>query len=107
MQGYNKLVLPPTNLTSSVHQWNWSPDYQQAFDMVKHNLTHAPVLSIRDYTTPFEVVPDASGYALGTVLLQERRPAAYESGKMIPAERNYTVTEQEMLGVMHTLSTLR
>ena len=56
---------------------------------------------------PYEVVSDASGIGLGAVLLQDGRPIAFESRKLSPAEQNYTVTEQEMLGVIHALQTWR
>jgi hypothetical protein len=39
------------------------------------------------------------GVGLEAVLLQDGRPIAFESRKLSPAERNYTVTEQEMLVV--------
>ena len=45
----------------------------------------------------YEVVTDASDTALGAVLLQEGHPIAYASKKMIPAELNYSTTEQELL----------
>jgi hypothetical protein len=53
------------------------------------------------------LVSDASGVGLGAVLLQDRRPVAFESRKLSPAEQNYTVTEQEMMGVIHALKTWR
>ena len=53
------------------------------------------------------MVSDASGFGLGAVLLQDGRPVAFESRKLSPAEQNYTVTEQEMLGVVHALKVWR
>jgi hypothetical protein len=40
------------------------------------------------------------------VLLQNGKPIAYESRKLLPAERNYTTTEQELLAVVHALEAL-
>jgi hypothetical protein len=53
------------------------------------------------------MVSDASRVGLGAVLLQDGRPVAFESRKLSPAEQNYNVTEQEMLGVIHALKTWR
>jgi hypothetical protein len=53
------------------------------------------------------MVSNASGVGLGAVLLEDGRPVAFESRKLSPAEQNYTVTEQEMLRVIHALKTWR
>ena len=60
-----------------------------------------------DFTKPFEVISDASDFALGAVLIQEGHPIAYESRKLIPAEINYTVTEKELLASVHALTVWR
>ena len=53
------------------------------------------------------VVADASGVALGAILMQAGRPVAFESRVLSPAERNYPVGEQELLAVVHALQTWR
>jgi len=80
---------------------------KKAFETVKYALTHAPVLSLPDFTKPFEVICDASIEGLGAVLLQQDKPLAFESRKLIPAEINYTTGEQELLAVVHALKTWR
>ena len=80
---------------------------QSAFDAVKTALSSAPVLALPDPDAPFEVIADASGFGLGAILQQNGRPIAYESRKLLPAERNYTTTEQELLAVVHALRTWR
>lgn len=53
-------------------EWKWGSDEQTAFDHLKEQLTSPPVLGYPDYTQPFILHTDASGYGLGAVLCQEQ-----------------------------------
>jgi hypothetical protein len=101
------MVVPLTDLTRKDMRFIWTNECQEAFEKVKHALTNAPVLAPPKLGEPFEVVSDASGVGLDAVLLQDGRPVAFENRKLSPPEQNYTVTEQEMLGVDHALKTWR
>ena len=84
----------------------WDSACQKAFDGLKTALTTAPCLALPDTSegSPiFDLVCDASGFGLGAVLIQEGRPIAFWSRKMVPAEQNYHVTEQEVLADMEAL----
>jgi hypothetical protein len=111
IKNFAQIALPLTELTKSDAQWRWTEVEQQAFDHLKRAMTTAPVLLIPDMTKPFEIVTDASGYAVGATLLQDQgrgmQPIAFESRKLTPAERNYTTGEQELLAVIHALRTWR
>lgn len=107
IQGYASLAAPLTKLTGSKQEWIWGPEQQEAFDGIKNALTHAPVLKFPDIRKPFEVISDASVHGTGGVLVQEGRPVAYTSTKFSAAEKNYTTTEQELLGVINALKQWR
>ncbi|GJR83115.1 reverse transcriptase domain-containing protein [Tanacetum coccineum] len=66
-------------------------------------LTEAPILIAPNWDQPFEIMCDASDYAIGAVLGQRVekhfRPIHYASKTMTEAETNYTTTEKEMLAV--------
>jgi hypothetical protein len=102
---YSQVVSPLTDLLKdgAVVQRDWGADHTAAFDQVKQLLCTAPVLALPDWqsTEPFDMICDASYKGLSGVLLQKGQPVAYESRKLIPAERNYTPTEIEMLAVVH------
>ncbi len=107
IQGYASRCRPLTSLMRKGMPYAWSPECQAAFEGLKQDLTTAPVLSAPDFSKAFEVVTDSSQWSIGGVLLQEGRPLAYTSRKMIPAELNYTVTEQECLATVHAMKTWR
>lgn len=117
IQGYSRMVSPLTDLTKGATSkfqsiaGKWTKECQKAFEDAKYALTHAPVLTMPDFSKPFEVVSDARGDqragGLGAVLMQEGHPIAFESRKFTEAELRYTTTEQELLGVVHALKVWR
>ncbi|GJR15719.1 reverse transcriptase domain-containing protein [Tanacetum coccineum] len=77
----------------------------QAFQTLKKKLTEAPILIALDWDQPFELMYDASDFAIGSVLGQRIekhfRPIHYASKTMTEAESNYTTAEKEMLAVVY------
>ena len=109
LQGYSSMVAPLTNLTRIDAKFDWTAECQDAFEAVKHALSHAPVLAMPDYTEPFEleVICDASIKGIGAVLLQHGKPIAYESKKLTQTEKNWMTGDQELWAVVHALKTWR
>nr|GFA54358.1 hypothetical protein [Tanacetum cinerariifolium] len=72
---------------------------------LKRKLTKAPILIAPDWDLPFEIIYDASDFAIGVVLGQHHekhfRPIHYASKTMTEAESHYTMTEKEMLAVVY------
>eukprot|EP00884_Botryococcus_braunii_P000165 jgi/Botrbrau1/10149/Bobra.0121s0001.1 len=75
IQGYASITRCLTNLFKKGAVWDWTAEWAAAFSRLKTALTTAPVLRIPDFNRPFEVVADASGHAVGAVLLQEAQQA--------------------------------
>nr|GFD16713.1 reverse transcriptase domain-containing protein [Tanacetum cinerariifolium] len=82
-----------------------------AFRTLKDKLTEAPILIAPNWEQPFELMCDASDYAVGAVLGQRIekhfRPIHYASKTMNQAEANYTTTEKEMLAVVYAFKKFR
>ncbi|CAI7733474.1 unnamed protein product [Closterium sp. NIES-53] len=107
LENYSSVVAPLTALTRKGNAWQWTDQCQKAFEEVKTMLTNAPVLALPDPSKPYEAVTDASTVGIGSILLQEGRPVAFESRKLSPAEQRYTTSEQELLAIVHALRTWR
>ena len=107
INGYSARAAPLTDLLKKGKAWTWDEKCQQAYEDLKKAVTEEPVLALPDHTKVFEVHTDASDFAIRGVLMQERRPIAFESRKLNDTERRYTVQEKEMTAIIHFLRTWR
>nr|GFC26741.1 retrovirus-related Pol polyprotein from transposon 17.6 [Tanacetum cinerariifolium] len=87
------------------------PHPTTAFRTLKDKLTEAPILIAPNWDQPFELMCDASDYAVGAVLGQRIkkhfRPIHYASKTMNQAKTNYTTIEKEMLAVVYAFEKFR
>ena len=85
--------------------------YLKAFNELKEKLVYAPIILSPYWNSLFEVMCDASGVALGVVLGQRKNkilhPIYYASKALNEAQKNYTVTEQELLAVVFAFENFR
>ena len=85
----------------------WNDECEAAFTKLKELLVSAPIMVPPDWSLPFEIMCDASDYAMGAVLGQRRdkKPCAiyYASRTLNDAQLNYTTTEKELLAVVFAL----
>ena len=110
IQGMASMAAPLNDLLhNSVASFKdaWTQLHTDSFLALKKALCSPPVLKLPDFGKPFTVISDASLLGTGGLLMQEGHPVAYTSKKFTPAERNYTTTEQEMLGVIRALTEWR
>ena len=78
IQGYGAIAQPLTNLLKK-DRFHWLDKALISFNELKAAVAQPPVLALLDFTKPFIIDCDASGYGLGVVLMQEHRPIAYHS----------------------------
>ncbi|RVW81581.1 Retrovirus-related Pol polyprotein from transposon 17.6 [Vitis vinifera] len=84
---------------------------QNSFDQLKKFLTTTPIVRAPNWQLPFELMCDASDFAIGAVLGQREdgKPYViyYASKTLNEAQRNYTTTEKELLAVVFALDKFR
>ena len=82
-----------------------------AFKRLKTELTSAPIIQPPDWKVPFEIMCDASDYAIGAVLGQRvgKVPHViyYASKTLNDAQMNYSTTEKELLAIVFALDKFR
>ncbi|GJY52952.1 reverse transcriptase domain-containing protein [Tanacetum coccineum] len=111
IKDFSKISRPMTHLLEKNTPFIFSEECIQAFQTLKKKLTEAPILIAPDWEQPFELMCDASDFAIGAVLGQRIkkhfRPIHYASKTMTEAESNYTTTEKEMLAVVYAFEKFR
>ncbi|GJT35857.1 reverse transcriptase domain-containing protein [Tanacetum coccineum] len=99
IQDFSKIARPMTHLLEKDTPFIFSKECIEAFNILKKKLTEAPILVAPDWDLPFEIVCDASDYALGAVLGQRKtkhfQPIHYGIKTMTDAQAHYTTMEKE------------
>jgi hypothetical protein len=88
-------------------KFNWSPQCEATFLILKKLLTTAPVLAQPDIEKPFDVYCDASGTGIGGVLMQDGRAISYALRQLRRHEEHYPTHDLELLAVVHALKVWR
>jgi len=70
----------------------------KAWERLKRELISSPIISAPDWTKPFEIMCDASNFAIGTVLgqrIDNRQCMIYYTSRTLnDVQLNYTTTER-------------
>ncbi|RVW34153.1 Retrovirus-related Pol polyprotein from transposon 17.6 [Vitis vinifera] len=103
--------LPSPTTVKEDAEFIWTKACQEAFKRLKSLLTTAPIVRSPNWSLPFELMCDASDYAVGAVLGQREdgKPYVvyYASKTLNDAQKNYTTTEKELLAVVFALDKFR
>ena len=105
---FSKIAKPLNKLTCKDVPFIWGDKHKLAFNALRDLVTSEPVLLQPQPDKPFEVEVDASGFALGGVLLQrqedgKKHPIGYYSTTLNEAQRNYDIYELDLLAIAECL----
>ncbi|GJY00926.1 reverse transcriptase domain-containing protein [Tanacetum coccineum] len=111
IQDFSKIARPMTHLLEKETPFFFSKECIESFNTLKRKLTEAPILIALDWDLPFELMCDASDFAIGAVLGQRKnkhfQPIHYASKTMTEAQAHYTTTEKELLAVVYAFEKFR
>ncbi|GJR10809.1 reverse transcriptase domain-containing protein [Tanacetum coccineum] len=115
IQDFSKIARPMTHLLEKETPFIFSKECIEAFETLKMKLTQAPILVAPDWDLPFEIMCDASDFALGAhppQSLGQRKPQhfsrTYMQAKPDRAQApHYTTTEKELLAVVYAFEKFR
>jgi hypothetical protein len=105
---YAAYVEPLLVLLRKGNRWRWTTELQQAFETLRSKFAESIYLVHPDEEKSWVINTDASGNAIGSVLMQQD-----ENGKLNiistasrvlkPAEQRYTTCEKELLAIIYAL----
>nr|GEZ08886.1 reverse transcriptase domain-containing protein [Tanacetum cinerariifolium] len=105
IQDFSKIARPMPCLLEKDTLFFFFKERVKAFQTLKKKLTEAPILVTPDWDLPFELMCDASDFAIGAVLGQQKtkhiQSIHYASKTMTDAQAHYTTTEKELLVVVY------
>ena len=104
-------LIPIYFITRKGIPFYWGEEQQKAFDEIKHDVTHAPVLLMPNSKGHFVLVSDTSKVGCGAALYQKQRGryhlVAYYSKRLPEAVANYSISELELTGVMANVAAFK
>ncbi|XP_042410060.1 uncharacterized protein LOC121999439, partial [Zingiber officinale] len=111
IKDFSKIAKPLTNLLIKDVEFCFDKECMEAFSKIKSALISAPVIQALDWNLPFEIMCDASDFAVGAVLGQIKNKILhaihYASKTLGAAQVNYSTTEKELLAVVFAFDKFR
>jgi hypothetical protein len=104
IKDFSKITKPLTQLLQKDVPFDFDEKCLAAFQTLKNALVSAPIILPPDWSQPFEIMCDASDYAVGVVLGQRKEGRVhavyYVSKTLSEAQLNNATTEKELLAVV-------
>ncbi|KAF7640699.1 hypothetical protein LDENG_00022080, partial [Lucifuga dentata] len=113
VRGFSSIAVPLTALNSSKVPFKWTLAVEEAFRDLKSLFTSSPILQLPEPDRQLVVRVDASDVGVGAVLSQRSaednklHPCAFFSRRLTSAERNYDISNRELLAVKLALEEWR
>ena len=111
IKDFSKIARPLCRLLENDTKFNFDDSCKAAFEEIKSRLVQAPIMAALEWDQGFEVMCDASDFAMGAVLGQRKekifRAIYYASRTFNEAQENYSTTEKEMLAIVFACEKFR
>ncbi|XP_048604997.1 uncharacterized protein LOC125582371 [Brassica napus] len=104
IQDFSRIARQLTRLLCKEIKFDFDSECLGAFHTVKGALVSAPVVQPPDWDLPFEIMTDASDFAVGAILGQRKDKKLhviyYASKTMDEAQCRYATTEKELMAIV-------
>ena len=104
IRDFSKIARPLCRLLEKDTKFNFDESCQNSFEEIKSRLVEAPIMAKLDWNREFEIMCDASDFAMGAILGKKAEKvfkAIYYARKTFnEAQENYSTAEKEMLTIV-------
>ena len=104
IKDFSKVARPLCRLMEKDTKFIFDDSCKAAFEEIKIRLVQAPIMAAPEWDQRFEIMCDASDFAMGAVLGQRKekifRAVYYASRTFNEAQENYSTIEKEMLAIV-------
>ena len=111
IRDFSKVARPLCRLLEKDTKFKFDESCQRSFEEIKSRLVEALIMAKPDWNKEFEIMCDASDYAMGAVLGQRTdkvfRAIYYANKTFNEAQENYSTTEKEMLAIVFACEKFR
>lgn len=101
VKGYDIICKPL--FTTLKDGFIWGDEQKVAYRNTKAAMSSAPVMALPDYSQPFVLEVDASGYGIGAVLMQGRRPISFMNKSIGPKSVAISTYDKETLAILEAI----
>ena len=111
IKDFSKIARPLYRLLEKDTRFNFDDSSKAAFKEIKIKLVQAPIMAAPEWNQGFDIMCDASDFAMGAVLGQRNekifRTIYYASRTFNEAKENYSTIEKEMLAIVFACEKFR
>ena len=111
IRDFSKIARPLCRLLEKDTKFKFDESCHNSFEDFKSRLVETPIMEKPDWNREFEIMCDASDFAMGVVLGQKvekvLKAIYYASKTFNEAQENYSTTEKEMLAIVFACEKFR
>jgi hypothetical protein len=111
IKNFSQIARPLTHLLAKDVPFIFTEECLQSFHTLKKALISAPVIQPPNWYLPFEIMCEATDYAVGAVLSQlkdkKHYAISYATKTLTGPQLNYNTTEKELLAVVFAIEKFR
>ena len=111
IKDFSRIEKPLSSLLVQRTPFDFDEQCLQPFSILKDKLVSAPIVVAPDWDLSFELMCDASDYAIGEVLWHKKerifKVIHYASRTLNDAQLNYATTEKELLAIVFAFDKFR